>query len=162
MPSHALNALAGDDLAGLLGWSRALPTSAFDVIGSTAVGVQGRFAILTGSMPDSVDQGRGQPKRRPADIGRYFTQIACQQCHALDHDGAIGVAAGSAPALVDAARAYDTMALRALVRTGNGRGNKVLPIMAEASGSGLDMLSDAEIEAIRVYLRSMGARRAGK
>jgi mono/diheme cytochrome c family protein len=162
MPSRALNALADEDLARTLGWMRVLPTSAFDVIGSTAVGVRGRFAILTGSMPDSVDQGRQQPKRRPTDVGRYFTRLACQQCHALDHEETTGAGKVSAPALASAARAYDATAFRTLVRNGAASGGRTLPIMAGAAADGMDMLSDAEIEAMRLYLLGIGSQQAGK
>lgn len=162
MPSHALNQLSSDDTARLIGWIRTLPTSAFDVIGSTAVGVQGRFAILTGQLPDSVDLSQGRSKARPADIGGYFAQLSCTQCHALGHDEMTGAGRVMAPALVRAAQAYDVAGFRALLRTGRGRGGRTLPVMAEANRSGMAQLSDTEIDAIHAYLVARGSKRAGK
>jgi cytochrome c553 len=162
MPSHALNQLSSDDTARLIGWIRTLPTSAFDVIGSTAVGVQGRFAILTGQLPDSVDLSRGRSKARPADIGGYFAQLSCTQCHALDHDEMTGAGRAMAPALVRVGQAYDVAGFRALLRTGSGGGGRTLPVMAEASRSGMAQLSDTEIDAIHAYLVARGSKRAGK
>lgn len=161
MPSHAYNALSDNDLARLLGWIRILPTTAFDVVGSTPVGVQGRFAILTGRLPDSVALRQGQPKVRPADIGRYFSQISCAQCHALSQSGPADAMQASAPPLAVAVRSYDSMALRTLLRTGQGRGRS-LPTMTEASRSGLAQLNDAEIDAIHAYLMALGSQRAGR
>jgi mono/diheme cytochrome c family protein len=162
MPSHALNQLSSDDTARLIGWIRTLPTSAFDVMGSTAVGVQGRFAILTGRLPDSVEPSQGQSKARPADIGRYFAQLSCGQCHALDRDETTGAGRAMAPALVRAAQAYDVARFRALLRTGKGRGGHALPVMTEASQSGMAQLSDLEIDAIHAYLVARGSKRAEK
>lgn len=161
MPSHAYNALSDDDLARILGWIRTLPTTAFDVVGSTPVGVQGRFAILTGQLTDSVALRLGQPKARPADIGRYFTRISCAQCHALGQAGKAEALQAGAPPLAIALRGYDNMAFRTLLRTGQGRGRS-LPTMTEASRSGLSQLSDAEIDAIRAYLVALGVERGGK
>lgn len=162
MPSHALNRLSSDDTARLVGWIRTLPTSAFDVIGSTAVGVQGRFAILTGQLPDSVDLSQGQSKARPADIGRYFAHLSCTQCHAVDHDEMTGAGRATAPALSRVALAYDVAGFRAMLRTGKARGGRPLPVMGEASRSGMAQLSDTEIDAIHTYLVARGAKRAGK
>jgi len=160
MPSHALNALSDDDTARLVGWIRTLPTSAFDVMGSTAVGFRGRFAILTGRLPDSVDPVQGQPKVRPADIGRYFVQLSCSQCHALDHDEMTAAGRETAPALLRGASAYDVAGFRALLRTGASRSGRLSPVMAEASRSGMAQLSDTEIDAIHAYLSAKGAKRA--
>jgi mono/diheme cytochrome c family protein len=160
MPSHALNQLSNDDTARLIGWIRTLPTSAFDVMGSTAVGVRGRFAILTGGLPDSVDVAQGQPKVRPAYIGRYFVQLSCAQCHSLDHDDTTAAGREPAPALGRAASVYDVTGFRAMLRTGKGRGGQQLPVMAEASVSGMAQLSDTEMDAIHAYLITKGTNRA--
>jgi mono/diheme cytochrome c family protein len=162
MPSRALNQLSSDDTARLVGWIRTLPTSAFDVMGSTAVGVQGRFAILTGQLPESVDLSKGRYKARPADIGGYFAQISCMQCHALGQDQTMGTGGTAAPALALAVQAYDAAGFLTLLRTGKGRSGQPLPVMAEASRSGMAQLSDTEIDAIRAYLVTEGGKRAGK
>lgn len=162
MPGHAFNGLSDDDTSRLVGWIRTLPTSAFDVIGGTTVGVQGRFAMLTNSLPDSVDLTGGQPRHRPAELGRYFAQISCMQCHGLNRDETTGAGMRSAPALVRAVRAYDVGGLRTLLRTGTGRGGRALTGMTEASRAGLDQLSDVEIDAIRGYLVAAGSQRSGK
>ena len=161
MPSHAYNALSDDDLARLLGWIRTLPTTAFDVVGSTPVGVRGRFGILTGRLPDSVALHQGQPRARPADIGRYFAQLSCAQCHVLGHTAEIGALQADAPPLATAVWGYDSMAFRTLLRTGKGRRHS-LSTMAEASRTGLTQLNDAEIDAIHTYLVALRSRRAGK
>ncbi len=135
-----------------------MPTSAFDVVGTTAVGVRGRFAILTGSLPDSVTLAGGQLKQRPANIGPYFAQVSCGQCHALDHDRQTVASGPVAPALARVAAAYDPAGLRNLLRTGVAPGGRVPPTMSHASEAGLRMLSDAEIDAIRAYAVGAGAR----
>lgn len=162
MPSHAFNGLSDDDTSRLAGWIRTLPTSAFDIIGSTTVGIQGRFAMLTNSLPDSVDLTGGQPRHRPTDLGRYFAQISCMQCHGLNRDEVTGAGMRAAPALIRAVGAYDSTGLRALLRSGMDRGGRGLPVMTAASRAGLGQLSDVEIDAIRSYLVSAGSQRSGK
>jgi cytochrome c553 len=162
MPGHALSGLSDDDTARLIGWVRTLPTSAFDVIGSTSVGMQGRFAILTGSLPDSIDLAGGQPRHRPTDLGRYFARLSCMQCHALNRDETTGAGMRAAPGLVRAVRAYDLAGLRALLRSGMGRNGRALPGMTEASRAGMGQLTDMEIDAIRAYLVAAGSQRSGK
>ncbi len=157
MPSDAFNHLSNDDVARLIGWIRSMPTSAFDVVGTTAVGVRGRVAILTGSLPDSVTLAGGQPRQRPADAGRYFAQVSCGQCHALDHDRMTAAGSPAAPALARVAAAYDPVGLRTLLRTGVASGGRMAPTMRRASEAGLRMLSDAEIDAIRAYAVGTGA-----
>jgi len=162
MPADAYNHLSADDVARLIGWMRSVPTSAFDVVGTTSVGPRGRFAILTRRLPDSVALGGGQPKTRPADMGRYLAQVSCGQCHALDRDQR-SVADGSvAPALARAAAAYDPVRLRDMLRTGLAPGGRILPVMSRASQSGLRMLNDGEIDAIRTYLIGTVAGKAGR
>jgi cytochrome c553 len=158
MPSDAFNHLSNDDVARLMGWMRSLPTTAFDIVGTTPVGVRGRFAILTGRLPDSVAPAENQPARRPADVGRYFTQISCQACHALGQNRTSAVDGSTAPALARGIASYDSLALRALLRTGKGHGGRALPTMAQASRAGLGALSDGEIEAIRTSIAAMGGR----
>lgn len=162
MPGHAFNGLADDDTARLVGWVRTLPTSAFDIVGSTAVGVQGRFAMLTNSLPDSVDLKGGQPRHRPTELGRYFAQLSCMQCHALNRDETTGAGMQPAPALIRAVRAYDIIGLRALLRSGMSKSRRALPMMTEASRAGMGQLSDPEIDAIRAYLVAAGSQRSGK
>lgn len=162
MPSHAFNGLSDDDTARLIGWVRTLPTSAFDVIGSTSVSVQGRFAMLTNALPDSVDLASGQPRHRPADLGRYFARISCMQCHDLNRDETTGAGMRTAPALVRAVRAYDPAGLRGLLRSGTSQARRALPVMSDASRAGMGQLSDVEIDAIRAYLVAAGSQRAGK
>lgn len=162
MPSHSYNALADDDLSRIIGWIRTLPTSAFDVVGSTPVGVRGRFAILTGLLPDSVDPRKDQAKVRPLDIGRYFTALSCGQCHTLNGTGEAHDGLATAPPLTVAIRSYDSAALRALLRTGQGRGARRLTTMADASRAGLAQMSDGEIDAVHAYLAGLGSKRAGR
>ena len=157
MPSDAFNHLSDDDVARLIGWIRSLPTTAFDVVGRTPVGVRGRFAILTRQLPDSVTLVRDQSPHRPADIGRYLAQTSCGQCHALDQDRKLGVG-DVAPALARAGTGYDAPALAVLLRTGKAKGNRAAPMMGAASAGGLGQLSDAEIGAIDTYLKALPGR----
>lgn len=158
MPSDAFNRLSNDDVARLMGWMRSLPTTAFDIVGTTPVGVRGRFAILTGRLPDSVALAEAQPTRRPADSGRYFVQVSCEACHAARQDRTSAVDGSRAPALARGVASYDSIALRALLRTGLGHGDRVLPTMTQASQAGLGALSDGEIEAIRASVAGMDRR----
>ncbi len=144
MPSYS--DLSDEDVSRLMGWISILPTSAFDVVGNTPVGLRGRFAILTARLPDSVDLRTGQPARRPADVGPYLAQAACGQCHGAGDD------------LARSASTYDAAALRTLLRTGKGKGNRALPVMTQASKTGLGLLTDAEIDAISAHLTGRAKR----
>ncbi len=104
MPTKALNRLSDEDLSRLMGWIRTLPMTAFDIVGTTPVGVRGRFAILSGRLPDSVDQTAGQPARRPADVGAYFALVSCGQCHAVDRDRPAAAGTPTVPALLARSR----------------------------------------------------------
>jgi mono/diheme cytochrome c family protein len=157
MPTEALNHLSDADISLLVGWMRTLDEAPMDLVGGTSLGPLGRIAALSGRLPGGVIKTGGQPRQRPADIGRYLTEVSCGGCHALNEDRAEGPGQDVAPALAPMVAAYDPVALRTLLRTGTGMGGRPMKRMAQASREGLNALTDAEIAAIQAYLK----RRAG-
>ncbi|MBO9582395.1 MAG: c-type cytochrome [Sphingobium sp.] len=154
MPTQALNRLSDEDLARLIGWMRSLQTSAFDKVAPKEVGPLGRFGLLIGKFQDSVTRTGGQPRRRPADIGRYLVETVCLECHLIDREKIEPATGHAAPPLAAMVAGYDPAALRTLLRTGKAVGNRDVGLMSEASRKGLYALTDPEIDSIQAYLRT--------
>lgn len=154
MPGAALNRLADDDVARLIGWMQTLRTTPFDIVGRKKLSLQGRASLLTRSLPDAVTMATGQSRHRPADIGRYLAETSCAQCHSMTKAQANLYPKAVAPALVSAVAPYDSLAFRTLLRQGRPLPNHAAPVMHDASKAGLNQLSDPEIDALHAWLRA--------
>jgi mono/diheme cytochrome c family protein len=158
MPTDAHGFLADEDVARIVAWIRSLGPRPDDSLAVTRPGPLARALILAGKIPSSVHPATVSTPGRPADRGRYFVNVICSACHALQepkpaHDGK-----GMAPALAPVAAAYDPAAFRKLLRTGVGTSGRDLGLMKMISVQALQALSDDEIAQIQAYLTAEAAK----
>jgi cytochrome c553 len=118
------------------------------------------YAAATGELvPNAVvvrptDRG---PAMAPApgspDWGRYFTRLACAECHGHDLRGNPGFA----PALADVIQVYDWPAFVRLTTTGRPPDGRELRLMTSVGRERLAHMSDAERRALFEYLKALPA-----
>lgn len=155
MPSWSERYLADDDLGRVIAWARTLKPAADDSLAESWWGPQTRLDMLTGAQRQSVQPGTVAARARPADVGPYFVQALCSECHALH--AAQGKEGQVVPALAPIAASYDDAAFATLLRTGRGAGGRDLGLMTTIVKENLHVLSDAEVTAIHRYLQREAA-----
>jgi cytochrome c553 len=160
MPSEAFVHLADEDLLALTAFLRRQPRSAHDP-GRTRVGPLGRLWLVSGwlaPVPATLDHAQPRLPRGgaadPVARGRYLAQVACAECHGRTLQGGMD---GRAPSLAVAA-VYADEAFRHLLRTGETPGRRDLFVMDDVARARFAWFTDAEIEALHLYLRSLAAR----
>ena len=159
MPTNGHNFIADDDMGRLIAWMRSLKPGPKDQLQPMAFAPIGRWMILSGSLPPSLHPGTVAEKTRPADVGRYFVDVSCMGCHALDKERPTDDGTQIAPALAPMGAAYDLPAFTHLLRTGIGKSGRDLGLMREIAPREFGRtLTDAEIEAIHDYLTAEAAR----
>ena len=159
MSTAAHRNLADDDLAKIIAWLRTLKPSPKDSLADTSFGPMPRFAILTGGMKSSLHPETVAPAQRPADVGRYFYNAICADCHLLDKPQT--VEGETAPALAPMAASYDAPAFKRLLRTGVGMSKPKLGLMSDVAKESLHALSDPEIAALQAYLKGEADKQMG-
>lgn len=154
MPSTTYVNMADEDVAAIVAWVRTLKPGPNEVARRSSFGPLGRGLILGGVVPLQVVRStRHSPVRRPADIGEYYYDAACSDCHALDRERPAHVGPRPAPALAVAGGAYDLPAFRRMLRTGKAPDGRDLGLMGQVARSAGPALTDAEIAAIHAFLR---------
>jgi cytochrome c553 len=153
--------IADDDMGRLIAWLRTVKPGPKDVGTGINWGPVGRLGALTGQFKPSFQAGDVAPKQRPADIGRYFVDTMCSECHTLDtpkpnDNGQV------APALASTVASYDPAAFKKLMRTGVGMSNRDLGLMKEIGQEAAYALSDEEIAAIQAYLTREAEKQPAK
>lgn len=154
MPSHSLGHISDDDLGRIIAWIRTLKPGPQDSKVRSSFGPVGRFLLLTGKLPAMATSANVSTATRPADVGRYYVSIACQACHKLREDGFMEDGKTKVPALAPMAAAYDPVAFRELMRTGQGMSRPDLGLMSVVARNGFAAFTDAEIAAVQAYLKS--------
>ncbi|MBS0410533.1 MAG: c-type cytochrome [Proteobacteria bacterium] len=151
MPSYAYAAFTDAETADVLAYLRSLPvTGAEPARGGP--GLRTRIAMAIGTYRLQAD--RVAARKVPLDAGPAFAQgrhlaaVACGQCHAPDLAGGRGYLGPDLT--VDGY--YDLKGFRHLLRTGNGRSEHDLGVMALTSVSNFSHFTDPEIDAIYAYL----------
>ncbi|MEO6216587.1 MAG: cytochrome c [Sphingomonas sp.] len=158
MPTTAHRYLADEDSARIIAWIRSLEPRPDDVLATTGFGPVGRGLILSGMLPPSVHPEKVSSPARPADVGRYFTNVSCAGCHDLHAPRPTEDGKQVAPPLAPMAAAYDPPAFRTLLRTGVGVSGRDLGLMKEVARGDLSALTDAEIVLIQAYLIAEAAK----
>ena len=158
MPTRAHRYLADEDSARIIAWMRSLKARPDDVLATTSFGPVGRGLILSGMLPPSVHHEKVSSPTRPADVGRYFTNVSCAACHDLHTPRPTEDGKQVAPPLAPMAAAYDPAAFRTLLRTGVGMSGRDLGLMREVARGDLSALTDAEIVSIQAYLIAEAAK----
>lgn len=153
MPTFALGHLSDDDLGRVIAWIRSLKQGPQDSKARTSFGPVGRALLLAGKLPAMASSATVAGKVRPANVGRYYVDVACLACHKLHKDGVMEDGKTKVPALAPMAASYDAGKFRHLMRTGEGMGKRDLGIMSVVAKAGFAAMTDEEIVAVQTYLK---------
>lgn len=152
MPTYALGHLSDQDVGRVVAWIRTLEPGPKDSQATMSYGPIGRALILAGKLPAMANSARLSQPARPADMGRYVSDIACLACHKLHKEGTMEDGTTKVPALAPIVAAYDPARLKKLLRTGVGTkpDHGLMSVVARES---FFVLTDPEIDAIQAYLK---------
>ncbi len=164
MPSFNFARLRDDDLAALIAFLRAAPV--VDVaLPSPALGWRARWDIAWGRELSMADWAAMVPplKLDPAAApvlaqGEYLAMTMCNECHGLDLRGKSHRSGwDSGPATPDLAlvAAYDRTQFEKLVKSGVSADGRRLGLMALVAPDRFPSLSDAEVDSLYAFLRSL-------
>jgi len=159
MPAGSLQHVSDDDAAKVIAWLRTVQPTTKDVTRATSYGPLGRLGMLTGQFTPNYVIGKVAPKQRPADLGRYYYDTVCSECHNINETKVAPGGGMTTPALNQMATAYSPEAFRKLMRTGVGMSGRDLGLMREVAVDSGSALTDAEITALQEYLKGEGARK---
>jgi cytochrome c553 len=154
MPTDAHRHFADDDVLKIVAWIRTLKFTPKDSLVTSSWGPMGRFLMLTGAMKPSIQIDDVAPEHRPADIGRYYFDAVCSECHDLYKPQPVEDGRQTAPALAPMAASYDSAAFHKLLRTGVPPSRRDLGLMKEVAVEGGVAFTDAEIDALQAYLKA--------
>ena len=158
MPTEAHRHLADDDVLKIAAWVRTLKFTPKDSLVASSWGPMGRFLMLTGEMAPSIQVDKVAPAHRPADLGRYYYDSVCSECHELYKPKPFEGGKQIAPALAPMAASYDPAAFHKLLKTGVPPGGRDLGVMKEVALEGGNAFTDGELDALQAYLKGEAAR----
>ncbi|MGV3516004.1 c-type cytochrome [Luteitalea sp.] len=158
MPAPAFFHLSDADIALVLAYLRRLPREEGHEQ-ATSFTPRAHAAIAVGRLrpvPDAMDHGAtrvdpGTPDDTAA-RGRYLAHVACTECHGSSFEGGM---AGKAPPLA-IAQTYTDEGFRHLMRTGETPGRRDLFVMDDTARARFAHFTDAEIQAVLTFLRTLG------
>lgn len=158
MPTVSHRFIADDDAAKVIAWLRTLKPTAKDVTQAMAYGPVGRFGLLTGKFSPSYQANKVAEQARPANVGRYYYDAVCSECHNINETKIAPDGGATTPALGPMAAAYSPEAFSKLMRTGVGMSNRDLGLMKTIALDSGSALTDAEIAALQGYLKGEAAK----
>jgi mono/diheme cytochrome c family protein len=155
MPSYMFYHLSDSDLASVIAYMRSLPPRA----GPQRIrefGWRGRWRLLTGAWPTSVDdvdraakRAADLPRKTAIERGHYVAVTTCPECHGPALEGY----PGDTPPLTIIA-AYSFEEFTTLMRTGVAKGGRTLGLMSEIGSIRTPNLTDEEVADLYAYLQS--------
>ena len=158
MPSHLFTQLHRDDMAALIAFLRSRPP-----VGKShppPVFEEGaRREIAAGTFTSSHAQTKAKgglwpPEAGPGHaLGRYIVRATCAECHGLDLRGGQPHPAATPRPDLRMAAAYDRADFRRLLKTGIAAGGREVSLMSEVARGRYAHLTDAEIDAVHLYLK---------
>lgn len=157
MPTAAHRYLADDDVAKIAAWVRTIRFTPKDSIVTSRWGPLGRFLMLTGEISPSVEVENVAPAHRPADVGRYYYDAVCSECHDLFKPRKIEGGRWTTPALAPMAASYDAAAFHKLLKTGVPPSGRDLKLMKEVALEGGVAFTGAEVDALQAFLKAEAA-----
>ena len=162
MPSaRSYHFIADDDLGKIIAWIRTLKPGPKDSTATMGLGPLGRGLVLAGAFESSYTFTSSAQKTRPANIGQYFSDAICMDCHAMNKETPAHDGSGMVPALAPMAASYDLPAFTRLMRTGVGLSGRNLGLMTNVAANDFKYFTDEEIAAVHAYLRAEAARLNG-
>lgn len=150
MPVKSQRYLSDRDVGRLIAWLRTLRPAPDDSPERGWFGPVGRWLIVTGELAPEVEPVAVAAADRPAEVGRYFTQALCSECHALHEPREQSF--GTAPALAPMAAGYSPAQFDRLLSTGIGAGGTKVGFMSTIVEENLHALRPQERAAIHAYL----------
>lgn len=160
MPTVSHRFIADDDALKVIAWLRTLKPTDKDVTQHMAYGPVGRLGLLTGQFHPSFQEGKVAEAHRPANIGRYYYDSVCSECHNINETKVAPDGGATTPALGQMATAYSPEAFRKLMRTGVGMSGRDLGLMKQVAQEAATALTDEEIAALQDYLKGEGEKAA--
>jgi cytochrome c553 len=165
MPSPMYSRLTDAETASLVAWIRSLPPAEGQTRGLSA-GPLGRIGLVIGSFrpgPERVAEYRTQA---PIALGaeheaaRHLAATACAECHGPALMGGSAGPDQKAPDL-DVVAGYDAAQFRSLMRTGRPPTGRDLGLMTIVAKDDFSHLTDAELDALYLYLVARAKRLRG-
>ena len=158
MPAQMFSHLTDEDLGNIIAWVRSMP-AVDGVAREMTLRPLGRIGLVLNEFkPVAAQVDRSVPavvdRANPLSHGRYLVMSACTECHGAHLEGMEIV---QAPGLIIAA-AYSRDELTRLLRTGVGKGERKLGLMAEVARDDFSHFTDEEIAAIHNYLKERADR----
>jgi mono/diheme cytochrome c family protein len=157
MPSPMLYHLSDEDLGAILFYIRSVePDGDFQARSRMRIGA--RVGVLVGLFHPLAEEIGAHEERFapdkdvPIELGRYLAMIACTECHGQDLGGGFD---GQAPDL-RMAGFFQPTAFHELMREGVAPGGRELGVMGDVARGRFAHFTDHEIEALHLYLRSLG------
>jgi mono/diheme cytochrome c family protein len=160
MPTVSHRNIADDDAVKVIAWLRTLRPTDKDVGNGISYGPLGRFLVLTGQFEPSYQIGKVAEVHRPANVGRYYYDAVCSECHNINSTKLAPDGGKTTPALAEMAGAYSPEAFHTLLHTGVGMSGRDLGLMKMVATESAYALTDDEMTAIQAYLTSDEAKTA--
>ena len=160
MPSHLFTQLSADEMSALVAYLRSRPPSG-EIHPAPTFEEGARREVAAGKLISSQAQVRKEGAAWPPDagaehaLGRHIVRATCAECHGLDlRGGRPDPKAAPRPDLRMAA-AYEPEQFRRLLRTGKAAGEREVGLMSEVARGRYRRLTDAEVDAIHGYLKTV-------
>jgi mono/diheme cytochrome c family protein len=156
MPSAMFARMTDEDLGAIIAYVRSVPVREGGADRYVSFGPMGRLGLALGKFKPLAEQI--DPALKPASktdrsdplaFGEYLVKTSCTECHGANLEGAELLKAPSLAVIAG----YDDAAFNTLMRTGIGIGNRKLGLMTEVGETRFPRMTDAEVNAMRDYLR---------
>jgi len=160
MPSEMFYNLSDKEFGSIVGFLRsrtpgtkALPNSGFGPVGRVMLTMfkQETGTILAAESIDHEAPRLDATANTPEGLGKYIAMTSCSECHGSDLRG--GADNFSPPLTIVAA--YTLENFTTLMQTGVPIGGRELDLMAEVARNRFSYFTDAEIESLHTYLRTL-------
>lgn len=156
MPSDMFYNLSDEDLGDILAFLRSIPRSDGPEVSFRPGPLARVFLGFEKFEPTAAEIDHDAPRLPtgedgdPMTRGRYLATTACTECHGMDLEGSEGP-----PEVTPSLRivaSYSPEEFRTLLRTGEPRDGRDLRLMDDMSRKRFSNLTDAEVDALHIYL----------
>lgn len=155
MPAEMYRVLTDEDMARVIAWIRSVP-EAPDTLPPRSLGPLGRVGLLMGEFRPSryyieTETIPPVPEDPALRAGHYVAWSSCTECHwgNLQGDGQ------GSPALMPMAVAYTEEEWAHLMRTGEAKGGRELPMMSGVARGRFSHLLPEEVASLQAYLKTL-------
>jgi mono/diheme cytochrome c family protein len=156
MPAPMYSHLSDEDLGAIIAFVRTAPMSDGPMrevkirsLGRVGI-VIGKFKPLATQVAPNLVPVAAVDRSNAMVLGQYLVKTACTECHGADLQGSEIV---HAPSLAVSA-SYSNADFDRLLRSGVAIGGRLVGLMSEVGQTRFPALTDAEVAAVREYLRT--------